>query len=199
MPGAPDAQSAPWEGADEWETARARTVCSASRFYAYLRAEWWQATSPRWYCTAHASGSRTWRPPTSPQRRRPTRRRPAAILHPACGVQAVETADGFRTVPVATAVVQVGLERHGTVSHRSLREPGRRRRSIHDGLVTKEELEAAVKAHSGTPAYMACAPSSPERTVATSRSQTRLAPRCALWDIGSRRRSGSVLGPALAG
>ena len=151
--GAPDAQSAPWEGADEWETARAqhrllsvallrsfegRVVASHQSALVLHGARLWKSD----LTTAHLCRSDDDH----------TRRRPAAILHPACGVQAVETADGFRTVPVATAVVQVGLRapRDGLppFPFESLVAADG---ALHDGLVTKEELEAAVKAHSGHP------------------------------------------------
>ena len=81
-----------------------------------------------------------------------TRRRPAAILHPACGVQAVETADGFRTVPVATAVVQVGLR----APRDGLPFPSRAWSPPTEHSTTawsQEELEAAVKAHSRAPRH----------------------------------------------
>ena len=68
------------------------------------------ATSRPWSCTVSACGKSDL---TAAYVCRAgddhTRRRPGAFLHPSCGAEPVQTADGFTTVPVARAVVQVGL------------------------------------------------------------------------------------------
>ena len=165
--GAPDAQSAPWEAPT---SGRPRERSTSARRRARSFEGRVVAARSRWCCTAHASGSRTWRPPTSAAATTTrTRRRPAAI-HRRAVSQAVETADGFRAVPVATAVVQVGLERHGTVSHRSPSKPGRRRRSS-GGLVTKEEARGGGQGAQQAPRHTWRArPPRPGGRVATSRS-----------------------------
>lgn len=115
--GAPDAQSAPWEGADEWETARAHHRLLS---VALLRSFEGRVVA------SHQS---------------------ALVLH---GVRLWKS--DLTTAPVATAVVQVGLRapRDGLppFPFESLVAADG---ALHDGLVTKEELEAAVKAHSGHP------------------------------------------------
>ena len=151
--GSPDADRPPWEGEDEWETARAahrlltiallrsfagRVVASHQSALVLHGVRLWKSDLE----TAHVCR-------TDDDH---TRRRAAAVLHPACGVDPVKTADGFRTVPVATAVVQAGLHapRDGIppFPFESLVAADG---ALHDGLVTKEELEAAVKAHSRLP------------------------------------------------
>lgn len=150
---APGAPSPPWEGADEWETARSqhrllviallrsfagRVVASHQSALVLHDLRLWKSD----LSAAHLCR-------TSDDH---TRRRPAAYLHPACGAEPVETADGFPTVPIATAVVQVGLRatRDGLPPfpfESVVAADG----ALHDGLVTKDELEAAVDMHSRHP------------------------------------------------
>jgi hypothetical protein len=149
----PERDRPPWEGEDEWETARAAhrllTIALSRSFEGRVVASHQSAL------VLH--GVRLWKSDleTAHVCRTDddhTRRRTAAVLHPACGVDPVETADGFRTVPVATAVVQVGLHapRDGLppFPFESLVAADG---ALHDGLVTQEELGAAVKAHSRHP------------------------------------------------
>ncbi|MDF2093547.1 type IV toxin-antitoxin system AbiEi family antitoxin domain-containing protein [Knoellia sp. 3-2P3] len=151
--GSPDADRPPWEGEDEWETARAEhrllTIALLRSFEGRVVASHQSAL------VLH--GVRLWKSDleTAHVCRTDddhTRRRAAAVLHPACGVDPVKTADGFLTVPVATAVVQAGLHapRDGLppFPFESLVAADG---ALHDGLVTKEELEAAVRAHSRLP------------------------------------------------
>jgi hypothetical protein len=149
----PHGDRPPWEGEDEWETARAahrlltiallrsfegRVVASHQSALVLHGVRLWKSDLE----TAHVCRSDDDH----------TRRRSAAVLHPACGVDPVETAEGFRTVPVAIAVVQVGLQapRDGLppFPFESLVAADA---ALHDGLVTKEELDAAVRAHSRHP------------------------------------------------
>ncbi|HEV7146966.1 MAG TPA: type IV toxin-antitoxin system AbiEi family antitoxin domain-containing protein [Pedococcus sp.] len=81
-----------------------------------------------------------------------SRHRPSAMLHPSVGLAPVVAPTGLRTVPIAVAVIQVGL-----------RPPSRGARpfpveslvaadnALHQGLVTVEQLAEAVQAHAGTP------------------------------------------------
>jgi very-short-patch-repair endonuclease len=151
--GAPDADRPPWEGEDDWETARAAhrllTIALLRSFEGRVVASHQSAL------VLH--GVRLWKSDleTAHVCRNDddhSRRRKAAVLHPECGADPVETAEGFRTVPVAMAVVQVGLQapRDGLppFPFESLVAADA---ALHDGVVTKEELEAAVKAHSRHP------------------------------------------------
>lgn len=151
--GSPDADRPPWEGEDEWETALAahrlltiallrsfdgRVVASHQSALVLQGVRLWKSDLD----TAHVCRTNDDH----------TRRRTAAVLHPECGVEPVQTTEGFRTVPVATAVVQVGLQspRDGLppFPFESLVAADG---ALHDGLVTEEELSSAVKAHSRHP------------------------------------------------
>ena len=154
------AAQAPWEGVDEWETARlqhrlltiallrsfeGRVVASHQSALVLHGVRLWKSTSPLPTCAAPDDDH--------------TRRRPGAFLHPSCGAEPVQTADGFTTVPVARAVVQVGAlpaaAGGATVPFESLVAADG---ALHQGMVTQEELDAAVKAHARQPGIR-CAPS----------------------------------------
>jgi hypothetical protein len=74
------------------------------------------------------------------------------VIHPACGQPAVETGDGLATVPLAVAVVQVGLY---PPSEPQLRRPVESLiaadAALHDELITREQLDQAVERHVGHP------------------------------------------------
>jgi very-short-patch-repair endonuclease len=81
-----------------------------------------------------------------------TRHRPRAVIHPESPLPCVTTAEGFVTVPVAVAVVQVGLYPPDLSAERRpfeslIAADG----ALHDGLITPEELEEAVDLHAGHP------------------------------------------------
>jgi hypothetical protein len=149
----PNAAQAPWEGVDEWETARLEhrllTIALLRSFEGRVVASHQSAL------VLH--GVRLWKSDlTAAHVCRAgddhTRRRPGAFLHPSCGAEPVQTADGFTTVPVARAVVQVGLcpPRQGLppFPFESLVAADG---ALHQGMVTQEELDAAVKAHARQP------------------------------------------------
>jgi hypothetical protein len=150
---APDAPRPPWEGDDEWQTARARhrllTIALLRSFDGRVVASHQSAL------VLH--GIRLWKSElTTAHLCRAaddhTRRRASAQLHPACGTDPVHTSEGFPTVSIATAVVQVGLcpPRSGLppFPFESLVAADG---ALHDGLLTIEQLTAAVQAHSRHP------------------------------------------------
>ena len=151
--GSPEDPRPPWEGVDQWETARAehrlltiallrsfegRAVASHQSALVLQGVRLWQSD----LTTAHLCRADDDH----------TRRRASAQLHPACGADAVETDEGFATVSVATAVVQVGLcpPRSGLppFPFESLVAADG---ALHDGLVTARELTETVAAHSRHP------------------------------------------------
>ena len=194
----PDADRPPWEGEDEWETARAAhrllTIALLRSFEGRVVASHQSAL------VLH--GVRLWKSDlTTAHLCRAdddhTRRRSRAALHPACDGKPIETDEGFLTVPLATAVVQVGLCRPRSglppFPFESLVAADG---ALHDGLVTQAELRRMRSRRTpGTPAYTACVPSSLMRTDATSRSAKRdWRTPCAPLGMRSRRRFRS--GPA---
>lgn len=155
--GSPDDARSPWEGLDEWETARAehrlltiallrsfdgRVVASHQSALVLHGVRLWQSD----LSTAHLCRVEDDH----------TRRRPSAQLHPASGTDSVETKEGLSTVPIATAVVQVGLcpPRSGLppFPFESLVAADG---ALHDGLVTRQQLVEAVAAHSRHPGIQA--------------------------------------------
>lgn len=81
-----------------------------------------------------------------------TRQRPSAVLHPACGAAPVHASGGHLTVPVAHAVIQVGMVPTG---------PGRRSfpleslvaadAALHQRLISSAELNEALGSYAGHP------------------------------------------------
>lgn len=145
----PGAPRPPWEGEDIFDTARRRhrllTVALLKSFDGRVVASHQSALVlhgiPLWradLATAHLCR-------TSSDH---TRHRRMAVIHPTVALPAVRTGDGFATVPVAHAVVQVGLYPPD--------EPARRTpmdsliaadSALHHGLITPSELGEAVAAH----------------------------------------------------
>jgi very-short-patch-repair endonuclease len=81
-----------------------------------------------------------------------TRHRPRAIIHPEPALPAVVTSDGLWTVPVALAVVQVGLYPPDlSAQRRPFESLVAADGALHDGLVTVEQLEEAVELLTGHP------------------------------------------------
>lgn len=81
-----------------------------------------------------------------------TRQRPSAVLHPACGAAPVQASGGHPTVPVAHAVIQVGMVPTG---------PGRRPfpleslvaadAALHQRLISTAELDETLGSYAGHP------------------------------------------------
>ena len=149
----PGALQPPWEGEDSFESERlqhrlltaallrsfeGRAVASHQSALVLHGGRLWQSDlSVAQLCRAEDDHSR---------------HRASANLHPAVGLVPMTAPGGLLTVPIATAVVQVGL-----------RPPTRGAKpfpleslvaadgALHDGLVTADDLTAAVTAHAGTP------------------------------------------------
>lgn len=151
--GSPDDPRSPWEGIDDWDTARAQhrllTIALLRSFDGRVVASHQSAL------VLH--GVRLWQSDLSTAHLcrvedDHTRRRPSAQLHPACGAPPIETREGCSTVPIATAVVQVGLcpPRSGLppFPFESLVAADA---ALHDGLLNTEQLAEAVDAHSRHP------------------------------------------------
>lgn len=145
----PGAARPPWEGEDVYDTARrrhrllvlallksfdGRVVASHQSALALHGIAMWQAD----LTTAHVCRSTTDH----------TRHRPLAVIHPETGEEPVFTAEGFATVPVAHAVVQVGLYPPDDLPRRTPMDSlVAADFALHHGKVTRAELEAAVQAH----------------------------------------------------
>ena len=83
-----------------------------------------------------------------------TRHRTGAIIHPCCGVDPVTT-DGQLTVPVAVAVVQVGLRPTLGRAAFPLESLVAADSALQRQAVTRAELEEAVTLHAGHPGIRA--------------------------------------------
>ncbi len=144
---------APWEGADDFETARLR--------HRLLIAALLRSFQGRAVASHHSAlvlhDMRLWKSDLDvAQLCRASddhsRHRMSAILHPACGLPSVEAPDGLATVPVATAVVQVGLRPTGRgVPPFPLESLIAADGALHERLVTVDDLRAAVAAQAGHP------------------------------------------------
>jgi hypothetical protein len=81
-----------------------------------------------------------------------TRQRPSASIHPACGSAPVLALSGHATVPVAHAVIQVGLVPTSSAGRPfPLESLVVADAALHRGLVTTEELTRTVEVYSGHP------------------------------------------------
>jgi Transcriptional regulator, AbiEi antitoxin len=150
---APGQPRAPWEGADAFETARRQhrllTVALLKSFEGRVVASHQSALVlhglPLWQAdlaTAHVCRVTTTH----------TRHRPSAVIHPPVPTRPVETPEGFRTVSLADAIVQVGLYPPD--------QPGRRTPmdsliaadyALHHQLLSDEALERSVEQHARHP------------------------------------------------
>lgn len=83
-----------------------------------------------------------------------SRHRRRAVIHPACGVASIQVG-GVSTVPVAIAVVQVGLLLSPTGRRHPLESLVAADNALHQGLVTPGQLTAALSLHEGTPGVRA--------------------------------------------
>jgi hypothetical protein len=145
----PGAERPPWEAADVFDTARhrhrllvtallksfdGRVVASHQSALVLHGIALWQADLD----TAHvcrAAGDNT-------------RHRRSAVIHPKVGAAPVRTPDGFLTVPVAHAVVQVGLYPPDDFARRTPMDVLIAADfALHHGKLTAAELEDAVSAH----------------------------------------------------
>ncbi|WP_195908160.1 type IV toxin-antitoxin system AbiEi family antitoxin domain-containing protein [Nostocoides sp. HKS02] len=149
----PGAERPPWEGADSFESAR--------RQHRLLVAALLRSFAGRAVASHHSAlvlhDVEVWRSDLGvAQLCRSeddhSRHRPAAMLHPAVGLPPVLAPSGLRTVPLATAVVQVGLRPPARgVAPLPLESLVAADNALHQGLVTTEELAAAIRAHAGAP------------------------------------------------
>ncbi len=145
----PDAVNPPWEGVDRFDTDRQLhrllTVALLRSFEGRAIASHHSALVlhdiPLWksdMSVAHLCR-------TADDH---TRSRPSACLHPACGVEPVLAPAGYLTVPVAHAVVQVGLIPVGpgrtTSAFESLVAADG---ALQRGLTSQDALRDAVDAH----------------------------------------------------
>ncbi|QGN58165.1 type IV toxin-antitoxin system AbiEi family antitoxin domain-containing protein [Nostocoides sp. HKS02] len=149
----PGAQRAPWEGEDAFETARLQhrllTIALLRSFEGRVVASHQSALVlhglPLWQAdlgTAHVCRTTT----------NHTRHRPSAVIHPPVPTAPVKTSEGFFTVPLSDAIVQVGLY--------PADEPRRRTPmdgliaaefALHHDLLTHEALQRAVEQHARHP------------------------------------------------
>lgn len=153
----PGEASPPWEGADAFASAR---LWHRLRTIALLRSYEGRAIA------SHQSALvlhdvALWRTPLDDVHLCRTtddhsRHRPAGVLHPATGTPPVSTAAGLLTVPVPTAVVQLGLGPTRVMgSGRPLESLIAADHALGHGLFTFDDLQAAVVAHAGHPGITA--------------------------------------------
>ncbi len=159
---APGADRPPWEGEDTHDSARALHRLTA---LALLR------SFDGRVCASHQTalvfhGVALWRSDLSVVHVARTgddhtRHRTGAIIHPACGVDAVEAAcvldAGVRplSVPPAVAVVQVGLRALKGGQAFPLESLVAADNALHLGIVSVDDLDAAVALHEGHPGIRA--------------------------------------------
>lgn len=150
---APGRERAPWEGADAFETTRLQhrllTIALLKSFEGRVVASHQSALVlhglPLWRAdldTAHLCRTNT----------KHTRHRPSAVIHPPVSDPPVETTEGFRTVPVAQAVIQVGLYPADDAPRRAPMDSLiAADHALHRGLITADALNAAVRHHAHHP------------------------------------------------
>lgn len=150
---APGRERAPWEGADAFETTRLQhrllTIALLKSFEGRVVASHQSALVlhglPLWRAdldTAHLCRTNT----------KHTRHRPSAVIHPPVSDPPVETTEGFRTVPVAQAVIQVGLYPADDAPRRAPMDSLiAADHALHRGLITADALNAAVRQHAHHP------------------------------------------------
>lgn len=149
----PGVSPPPWVGADEFETERRRHRLVA---VALLRSFEGRVVASHQSALLLHQG-RLWRSDLGTVHlcRRETdhsRHRRNAVIHPSTGQPGCSTSDGLATVPVAWAVVQVGLVRAGdrpaALPMESLIAADG---ALCEGIITGDQLKAAVAAHSHHP------------------------------------------------
>jgi hypothetical protein len=150
---APGRERAPWEGGDSFQTTRlqhrlltlallksfeGRVVASHQSALVLHGVPLWQADLD----TAHVCRTST----------NHTRHRPSAVIHPPVSDSPVETAEGFRTVPVAHAVIQVGLYPADDAGRRAPMDSLiAADHALHQELITADDLDAAIRQHAHHP------------------------------------------------
>ena len=149
----PEAPQPPWVGNDDFDTARRRhrllTVALLRSFEGRVVASHQSAL------VLHHG--RLWRPDLTTAHLCRTesdhsRHRRQAVIHPSVDLPPASTPDGLATVPLATAVVQVGLVSIGIgLPPFPLESLVAADGALCDGLITHDELKAAVEAHSHHP------------------------------------------------
>ena len=151
----PHDEHPPWEGPDRFESMRAlhrlTTIALLRSFEGRV-------------CASHQSalvlnGIALWRSDLSivhlgRTTDDHTRHRTGAIIHPSCGVDPVMTS-GHLAVPVAVAVVQVGLRPMLGRAAFPLESLVAADNALHLDAVTRAELEEAVDLHGGHPGIRA--------------------------------------------
>jgi hypothetical protein len=149
----PGAARPPWEGADTFETARRQHRLLV---LALLKSFEGRVVASH-QSTLVLRGIPTWRADlevahlcrTSSDH---TRHHPAAVIHPPSGTTFDTTPDGFDTVPVAHAVVQVGLyPPHEPALRSPMDSLVAADFALHNGQLTHAALETAEAAHSHHP------------------------------------------------
>lgn len=150
---APGQERPPWEGTDDFDGARrinrllttallksfdGRVVASHQSALVLHGVPVWKADLG----TAHLCR-------TSSDH---TRHRPSAVIHPQVSEPPVRTHDGFQTVPLPYAIVQVGLyPPDQPVARSPMDSLIAADFALHHQLVTDTDLESAVKAHASHP------------------------------------------------
>lgn len=149
----PGRDRAPWEGGDAFESTRLRhrllTIALLKSFEGRVVASHQSALVlhgvPLWQAdldTAHLCRTSTTH----------TRHRPSAVIHPRVHETPVTTADGFRTVPLAHAVIQVGLYPADDETRRSPMDSLiAADHALHHGLLTTRALNVALEQHAHHP------------------------------------------------
>lgn len=146
---APVVGEAPWRTADSFTAARSlhrlRTAALLRSFEGRVTASHQSAVVLR--------GGRLWRADLETvhltrTRDDHSRHRLGAVLHPRVAMEPTTAPDGLSTVPMAVAVVQVGLVpiagRHSPDPMESLIAADG---ALHDGHITREELDSALALH----------------------------------------------------
>jgi hypothetical protein len=150
---APADGEAPWHGADQFATARSlhrlRTAALLRSFEGRVTASHQSAVVLR--------GGRLWRADLGTvhltrTRDDHSRHRRGAVLHPRVEMAPITAPDGLSSVPMAMAVVQVGLvpiadSRSPEPMESLIAADG----ALHDGHATPAELEEALALHRGHP------------------------------------------------
>lgn len=147
----PGAERPPWEGRDQFETARLSHQLVTA---ALLRAFGGRAVAshqsalvlhgvPLWRSdlgTVHLCRSATHN----------SRHRAGAVIHPVLEVPPVTAPGGLETVPVAHAVVQVGMRAPAPgLAPLPLESLVAADAALHAELITEDDVKAAVEAHTG--------------------------------------------------
>lgn len=148
----PGSARAPWDGADRFETATLRHALVATALVRSFDGR---------VAASHASavvlhGGRLWRSDLSTAHVARvvddhSRHRRGAVIHPSTGQPPMLTTSGVATVPVAWAVVQVGLVPSVDGRPSAMESLVAADGALAAQLVTRSELDVAIDAHGGHP------------------------------------------------